>query len=1259
MYKFLFIVFTIFAAQAVNAQAPNWSVEVSNYQYSMTFTTFLNVNGNTLTSENDQVAAFVDGEIRGVSNVVYVSSAKKYVAYLTVYANTNSETIDFEIYNSANGTTIATTKTEVFKIDENKGGIFQSYSIASPALSGSAVFTSFKFLEVTEKSVTISEDNIAIVVPEDTDITSLTPVFTSSTNSKVFIARQAQESGTTSYDFTSKITYQVLSENEANFRSYEVAVSKAINDDPVTVVISNASNVNTNLIPVSLNVTFSKAVSGFKKSDIELENGVVSSFTTTDSQNYKVDIIPISQGLFNAQIASETAFDENNNQNEISNKIEFNYDILKPLISDISVSTDANSRSFLVTFNEAVLNVDSDDFQLKGAGSSTLAVSAVSKITDNQYKVTVSNQNTEIGVIALQLNKGSDIKDAAGNEVIVTNFEAYFIIDKETPNKTRNYLPNYDFETWVNRFSLNSWLLDNGNNDGTTYSFITKETRETSSQFSATAIDYYVTEKGKGFLRTILPITIDENGRYFFSVWVKATAIGDKIDIGVLKNDVFLTDTYIAENTDWNFVVKYIDAVKLDVFTPVIIPNTVDALFYIDDVSFGQGLGGQNVEWDVVNEIPTSYDTFFEIEAENGINYAEISETFNPLDIHGGNTALQVVTTTSADSTNRGILSFKQNTTIGNRYQHPKDTKGEYQAAVWVKPETTADIYIALVADGVQKISAKITLAPNKWTQVFSPVIQTDGLNASEIEIYPKLYFSSANTSYYVDDFYLNWGVLGTLSNSVWYGNIDTNWDTAGNWNTGILPLDKDNIYIPAGLVNYPTVADESAISIHNIVMESGSSLIANNSATISGSLTYNLEIEDTNWHLISSPVVGEQYDDDWIAINGIAFGNIASSNRGISTYDNTRIDATTENWRYFQAGGTAESYDAGVGYALLRKTFGNYSFIGAFPSNNVLVPISRNENNWNLIGNPYPSYLDVDKFLTANAANLTDSYEAVYVFDGINYRGLTTGYIHPGQAFFVNSNVSSGNATIEEKMQSHQTGGKFYKNLVPAINLIIKVEDKVKSTQLVFLKNKTLGLDVRFDLGLFQGVHSDLSIYTELVEDNLGVNLSRQALPDSHLYASVVPVGVKVAAQTEIIFSLNNSEVPDDITILLEDRLMNSFTRLDAIGSDYKITTSEDLDGVGRFYLHTSNSVLSTDNQFSRNTVKLYQTDVNTLAITGLPEGVVSISIYSILGKQLLHKSFNTSGATNIILPKISKGLYMVQLSSTNFKLNKKIILK
>ncbi|UAM98360.1 T9SS type A sorting domain-containing protein [Polaribacter litorisediminis] len=430
IYKVSLIFFISFWFQNTQAQDPNWFVNSSNYQYSMTFTTFLNVDGSNLTSENDKVAAFVNGEVRGVANIIYEASVQKYVAYLSVYANTNNETISFKIYNSTADLVVNIDRTETFSIDGNMGGIFQSYSIASPELNENAIFSSFNFLGITAVAEEITSDKINIVLPENTDVRALSAVFVSSENSAVYVDGVMQISGVSKHSFTNPVIYKVLSENQAVLKEYEVSVSLALNSDPVTVAISTTNNLKTNSIPVTLNISFSKVVSGFDISDFLLENAIISEFSTEDSKVFKINLIPMSQGDFSIQVAANSALDENNNQNEISNKIIFTYDITKPIITNIAVDNDANAWWFLVTFNEEVLNIDVSDFEIKGIASNGMTISSINLVENNQYKISVSNTNLEEGTISLQVKSASDIKDFSSNSIVFSEYEAYFIPKK-------------------------------------------------------------------------------------------------------------------------------------------------------------------------------------------------------------------------------------------------------------------------------------------------------------------------------------------------------------------------------------------------------------------------------------------------------------------------------------------------------------------------------------------------------------------------------------------------------------------------------------------------------------------------------------------------------------------------------------------------------------------------------------------------------------------------------------------------------------
>ena len=500
-----------------------------------------------------------------------------------------------------------------------------------------------------------------------------------------------------------------------------------------------------------------------------------------------------------------------------------------------------------------------------------------------------------------------------------------------------------------------------------------------------------------------------------------------------------------------------------------------------------------------------------------------------------------------------------------------------------------------------------------------------------------------------------------------WTGNIDSDWATAGNWGTNTIPTSTQNVTIPSTPSNQPVIGATTGASVNNLTVNGSLSIVNGGSLQVAGdaigNITYNLAIPDTNWHLVASPVIGEEYDDTWIAANAIAS---SGNNTGISTYNNGTPDTDTDGagpdtatsyWRYFQANGTSTAFTSGVGYANKRTAAGNFSFTGTFPTADVTPTISQNHNNWNLLGNPYPSYIDVDAFLTTNTAKLAGAFQAIYVWNGANYTNVTNGYIHPGQGFFVHSNLVSGTLSFTKAMQSHQTGITFYKNNTPSIQLSLSDGNITKTSEIAYVEGKTLGLDPRFDVGLFDGVATNLSIYTHLVEDNENIPFQKQTLPLTSINSIVVPLGIKAGVDQELIFAIETSLLPSNIKVYLEDKLTNTFTLLNISDANYKVTLSEELNGVGRFYLHTSNTTLNTDN-YNSELLSIFVKDRATLRISGV-NGQSSMKLYDTQGKEVLENSFYAVGFKDFYIPKIASGIYIVEVKTENSTIKKKIILE
>jgi hypothetical protein len=221
----IFVTFHLYL-NVLLAQSPSWTVNESDYQYTMTFLTKLNLNGKQLIGSTDKVGAFVGNTCRGISGLTYVKSKDTYYAYLTVFSNTDNESIYFKLYDGSNDKITNVSKQVLFKRDEHYGTLFQSYSIAEPTLNDKAELISFNFLNVTSVSSNINNRNVNIVLYNSFDLTSLSPIFTLSEGGKLFKKRIEQVSGKTIDDFSSEITYEVLSQDESTLTEYVVSVNQ-------------------------------------------------------------------------------------------------------------------------------------------------------------------------------------------------------------------------------------------------------------------------------------------------------------------------------------------------------------------------------------------------------------------------------------------------------------------------------------------------------------------------------------------------------------------------------------------------------------------------------------------------------------------------------------------------------------------------------------------------------------------------------------------------------------------------------------------------------------------------------------------------------------------------------------------------------------------------------------------------------------------------------------------------------------------------
>ena len=499
---------------------------------------------------------------------------------------------------------------------------------------------------------------------------------------------------------------------------------------------------------------------------------------------------------------------------------------------------------------------------------------------------------------------------------------------------------------------------------------------------------------------------------------------------------------------------------------------------------------------------------------------------------------------------------------------------------------------------------------------------------------------------------------------STWDGSDSSDWATAANWDNNAVPTSETIVNIPASVVtNEPTVSSSTGAAAYDLTInaartltvEAGGSLIV--SGTSTGNVTYNRTLtskpaDADGWHLVSSPVAGEVFDNDYATNNSIASGS--GSNLGIATY--------SSGWTYLQSPSGSISSTSGVGYSMKRSADGTVGFTGTINTADVNgVAVSASASDFVLLGVPYTAYMSSKTFLEANT-NLDQSQ--IWVWEqgttGGNYivgTALADDFIlAPGQGFFVKK-ATTGNTVNFAESNQQANADTFKKSSRTEVKILMNDGINDRFAKMYYLNNVTKGYDLGYEGETFGGVETNFDIFSHLVAEDEGKKYQVQSLPISEMESTIVPLGLKVGADQEVTISAETLNLPTGLKVYIEDRLTNIFTRLDEANSNYKVQVPSGTTE-GRFYLHTNSEALSTDTALL-NSISIYKLNATTLRIVGLQDGKANVKLFNLLGKQVMTSNFNTKGVKELTLPNLSMGVYIVQLETVNGKLNKKIVLE
>lgn len=546
-------------------------------------------------------------------------------------------------------------------------------------------------------------------------------------------------------------------------------------------------------------------------------------------------------------------------------------------------------------------------------------------------------------------------------------------------------------------------------------------------------------------------------------------------------------------------------------------------------------------------------------------------------------------------------------------------------------------------------------------------------------------------------------------------------------------------------------VANNSYIKIQNNITVDGTILVNPQGSVVQvndlASVTENgiiRVIKETavlnNWYEYtywSSPVAGETINnglfeaqaDRRFLFNAQNFldSTAETNNDGATEPGHDDIDDNRDDWT--AVNGT-DVMVSGVGYAsthsqafFIFPTNYQYDFEGPFNNGVITVPVYRNDsqmndNNWNFIGNPYPSAIDADAFLTANSNISSTINGAIFLWSQdtapsdtangnenlnfaasdyaiINAIGQTAGgdgttpsrYIPSGQAFFV---AYTDSATPDSTVNGISQGTVVFNNTMRVIdnNDLFFGANNVMSDNPNSLSNTTkniIWLNLSSDNGVFSQIalaytngatnaydgwsydtprNLSTGTYATLYStiDSKSEKFAIQGKsPESLTTEEVIPLGFDTSIDEPTLFKFSIAQLEGNFMngndIFIKDNLLNNTHNLKE--SDYSFTSEV---GVfkDRFEIVFTREALSvTDVKPNDNSLQIIELQNGNVQFkVSNPFEMKSIEIIDLLGRTL-YKLDAEGNSKTFSLDNLSQATYIAKVELTNGQVITKKALK
>lgn len=559
----------------------------------------------------------------------------------------------------------------------------------------------------------------------------------------------------------------------------------------------------------------------------------------------------------------------------------------------------------------------------------------------------------------------------------------------------------------------------------------------------------------------------------------------------------------------------------------------------------------------------------------------------------------------------------------------------------------------------------------HKWDNTTENINLLDGLSPGDYKI--TLYgqadthcqqgpiYDSNNSANYTAYFSVsNYTTNTTISSQKSFNNIEI------DANVTVTIVASGSLDISDTLTNNGTLILQSAAS--------SSAALKVNSKAGSGTYIYQKYVASTGTNdLISAPFTGQTFSN----LLGNNSSTLYTNPSDATEYLFGSFDNDTGAYLIYDSDlNGASQMTSGTGYRAATASGETLSFSGTFHTSNqtkaINVGAHATYGKWNLVGNPFPSYLNLSDFISDNTSVLESTNNAVYAYDGDNSDGsVWTIYslnnsndvtIAPGQGFFVASSAAGGNLQFNTNRQTVTGGDDFIQRGTNSTNTKAKIKlehlDQSFHTDLYFNPNATLALDVGYDVGHFGNLVPEFGIYTQLAStDYQDIKFAAQAISSDFTDSVVIPLGIQASVGSGYTIVLDDETNLESIDMYIKDYETGALHLLNS--GPYAFDILSTLVEASRFELRIGKSALSNrDYKYKENLRVIYSNDAVFLLGNFKPND--QIQVYDVVGRLTQSKSVaDRKEKIEISKTELSKGIYVVTVQSGVIKASIKFMIK